>query len=582
MYRVPTDEYLFLLSEYFERDVIAEASNGELTAQDAGFVIAAAGKVAVEVIHPLNAIGDRVGSVLSDGVVTTPPGYRKAYDTYTDGGWAGMFLPTSIGGEGVPWPLHVALSELWSAANAALALCTGLNVAAAMALNAAADQEIRDVYLPPMVAGRWTGTMNLTEPQAGTDLASITTTARPHDDGTWSVTGQKIFITWGDHDLTENIVHLVLARTPDAPAGLKGLSLFVVPKYLPDASGAPGERNSITTVSLEHKLGIHSSPTCVLQYEGAVGHLIGERHGGLAAMFVMMNASRVGIGVQGLGVADRAYQQARDYAADRVQGKVIGREPGAPIAEHPDVARLLLSMSSRVTAARALSMQLCVWLDQADRQESAEARELAEFLVPIYKGWVTEESVAITSDAVQVHGGLGFIEETGAAQHYRDARIFPIYEGTTAIQANDLVGRKVLRNGGKTAAQLLSLIEKDVDSLRGSDDPVAGRTAERMDRALAAVRAATATLGELAVAELRDAFAVSVPYLTMWGLLVGGWTHTRIVAAEGRRGDGHSGNRLVEADFYGVHHLSRVHGLLEVVRAGEVAQAAAPVPNLVP
>ncbi|NMO03260.1 acyl-CoA dehydrogenase [Gordonia sp. TBRC 11910] len=569
MYRVPTDDYAFLLSEYFERDVVAHATDGDLTAGDAVAVIAAAGEFAVEVLHPLNAVGDRVGAALSDGVVTSPPGYVDAYRRYAEGGWAGTFLPKDIGGEGVPWTVHGALSELWSASNAALSLCAGLSIAAALALNAAADDEIRDTYLAPIVAGRWTATMNLTEPQAGTDLASITTVARPQADGTWAVTGQKIFITWGDHDLAENIVHLVLARTPDAPAGLAGLSLFVVPKYLPD-DGVPGSRNSITTVSIEHKLGIHSSPTCVLQYDAAVGRLVGELNGGLAAMFVMMNASRIGIGVQALGVADRAFQQARDYAAQRVQGTVVGRAPGTPIAQHPDVARLLISMSSRISAFRALSMQLAVWLDAAQQDDSTQARELAEFLVPIFKGWVTEEAVAITSDAVQVHGGVGFIEETGTAQHYRDARIFPIYEGTTAIQSNDLVGRKMLRDRGRTAEQFFALIEKDVVELRASSDAVAARTVERLDRALAAARRATTALVEHAASNPRNVFAVSVPYLTLCGLLAGGWAHARLLAAQLRRADTDD-RRVIEADFYGVHQLSRVHGLLEIIEAGEVA-----------
>ncbi|MBM7368247.1 acyl-CoA dehydrogenase [Gordonia hydrophobica] len=573
MYRNPVDDYHFLFTEVLGQDVVAEATGGEVSADDIRDVLTSAGEFAVEVLHPLNAIGDREGSKLVDGAVQTPSGYQKAYRGYVEGGWTTITIPEAIGGDGVPWTVHNALSELWSAANAAFSLCTGLSVGAVLAIHASADQQVRDTYLPPMVAGEWTGTMNLTEPQAGTDLSSIRTIARPNGDGTWSVEGQKIFITWGDHDLTENIVHLVLARTPDAPAGLGGLSLFVVPKFLPDAAGKPGARNAITTVSLEHKLGIHSSPTCVLQYEGATGHLIGELHGGLAAMFVMMNASRTGIGLQGLGVADRAYQQARDYADERVQGRVIGRPEGTPISGHPDVARLLLSMSSRVSAIRALSVQLSYWLDVAERKGDAEAATLAEFMVPIFKGWATEESVRIASDGVQVHGGLGFIEETGAAQHLRDARIFPIYEGTTAIQSNDLVGRKVLRNKGETAQQLAALIERDLAPLRDSDHPVAVRTVERMDRALRTAQTATGQLMSHAVRDdLRSAFAVSVPYLELLGILSGGWMHARMLtAALGHAElDDADRRRIDEADFFGAHHLAVVHSLAESIEYGEI------------
>ncbi|MGW0035456.1 acyl-CoA dehydrogenase [Gordonia sp. NPDC003376] len=572
MYRVPTDDYHFLYSDYFGRDIIADTTDGELTAVDVRDVIAAAGDLAVETLHPLNAVGDRVGAQLIDGKVTTPPGYQKAYRAYTDGGWTSITVPREIGGEGVPWTVHNALSELWSAANAAFSLCTGLSVGAILALHAAGDDHVRAIYLPPMVAGRWTGTMNLTEPQAGTDLAAIRTTARPNTDGTWAISGQKIFITWGDHDLADNIVHLVLARTPDAPAGLRGLSLFAVPKFIPDAKGAVGEDNAVTTVSLEHKLGIHSSPTCVLQYEGATGRLVGELHGGLSAMFVMMNASRTGIGLQGLGVADRAYQQARDYADDRVQGRVLGRPNGTPISGHPDVTRLLLSMSSRISAFRALSIQLAQWLDEAERAGSDDARELADFLVPIFKGWVTEETVKITSDAVQVHGGLGFIEETGAAQHYRDARIFPIYEGTTAIQANDLIGRKLLRNQARTVMKFAQLVADDLRPLRSSSDPIAQRTVERLDRALTATRQATSALVGHASTDPRGAFAVGVPYLELLGLLAGGWAHGRIVGATLVRDELGAADRrrLTEADFFGAHHLSRVHSLAETIASGEI------------
>lgn len=412
--------------------------------------------------------------------------------------------------------------------------------------------------------------MNLTEPQAGTDLSSIRTRARPDTDGTWKLKGQKIFITWGDHDLTENIVHLVLARTPDAPEGLRGLSLFIVPKFLPNPDGTLGEHNRVTTVALEHKLGIHASPTCVLEYEDATGFLLGELNQGLANMFVMMNVSRLGIGIQGLGTAERAYQQARDYADQRVQGKVICAPDGSPISAHPDVARLLTSAASTITAMRGLLLEASALHDQAQNGDQ-EAAKLAEFLAPVVKGWLTEEGVRITSDAIQVHGGAGFIEETGVAQHYRDVRIAPIYEGTTAIQANDLLGRKVLPDAGATATALLDRIEADLATIKVTDHPVAQRTAERLERAVAATRAATQALGTFALeGKLRDAFAGSVGYLTIWGLLTGGWVHGRILAAAVTTSDPDMARRAVEADFYGAHHLSRIASLNEALEAGEI------------
>ncbi len=411
--------------------------------------------------------------------------------------------------------------------------------------------------------------MNLTEPQAGTDLAAVRTMARDNGDGSWAVTGQKIFITWGDHDVADNIVHLVLARTEGAPAGHRGISLFLVPKFILNADGTPGERNGVSTVGIEHKLGIHGSPTCVLQYENATGYLIGELHQGLTGMFVMMNEARFGMGVQGLGLSQRAYQRANDYAYERIQGAVMGLPEGTPIAGHPDVRRLLLSMSSRISALRALVVFAA---DLQDREDEGHNKALAEFLIPILKSWGTEESVHITSDAIQVHGGMGFIEETGAAQYYRDARITPIYEGTTAIQSNDLVGRKILRDGGQTAAGVFAAIRAQLDTIRGSSNPVAARLVERIERAIQAAERATASILEHA-SNPRDAFAVSVPYQELLATLVGSWMHATIVTAvlahdslsdEDQR-------RLTEADFYGAHHLTKVHALVETVAAGEIS-----------
>lgn len=571
MYEPPIDDYEFLLRHVIDGSRHLEITTaGEVKIDDVRDILSGAATFAVDVLHPLNPIGDRIGNKLVDGQVITAPGTVEAFRAYAEAGWVGASAPTEAGGGGLPWVIVNVLNELWNAANAALAMSAGLSMAAIGAVNAAADEHIRDVYLAPLVAGRWTGTMNLTEPQAGTDLAGIRMMARPKADGSWAVKGQKIFITWGDHDMTDNIVHLVLARTPDAPEGLSGLSLFVVPKFLPDAQGEPGARNAITTVALEHKLGINASPTCVLDYDNAVGFLLGERNRGLMAMFVMMNITRVGTGLQGLGLSDKAYQQARDYAAQRIQGKVIDRPAGTPIAEHPDVARLLASMASIVSGMRGFSIQVGEWLDLA--AIDPQAYQLAEFFVPVLKGWFTETSVQVTSDGIQVHGGAGFIEETGAAQHYRDARILPIYEGTTAIQAKDLIGRKVLRDKGVTATIALDAVVATVETLRGLEHPVAARTADRLDRAVATTRRATDALLVFGSAgNRRDAAAGSVAYLLTWGLLGGGWMHARILAAALANDDEHTARRISEADFYGAHHLSRISWLAETIEAGEIA-----------
>ena len=571
-YVAPVGEYDFLLRHVIDaQHVLDVTTDSEVGLDDVREFLGHAGTFASEVLDPLNSVGDREGNTLVDGRVTTAPGFTDAYKAFADGGWVGIGLPREAGGDGMPSVVTAAVNEVWSAANMAFSLGPGLSVGAAYALFSAASDEIKEVYLPPMVSGRWTGTMNLTEPQSGTDLAGIRTTARPRPDGSWAVKGQKIFITWGDHDLTENIVHLVLARTEGAPEGLGGLSLFVVPKYLPNQDGAPGERNAVHTVSLEHKLGIHASPTCVLDYDDATGWLVGAEHRGLEAMFVMMNVARFGVSSQGLGGADRAYQRARAYAAERVQGKVAARPTGAPIAEHPDVRRLLLSMRSTISAMRALQLQVAAWLDLAQAERSAEASQLADFFVPILKGWLTENSVRIANDAIQVHGGMGFIEETGAAQHLRDVRILPIYEGTTAIQANDLTRRKLARDAGATAEAAYALVESSLKPLQRHDHPVARRTCERLEAAVASSRTASAALLRQAQDNPRDMLAGGVPYLEQWGLLAGGWMHARILdAALERPQDADTARRVLDADFYGVHSLSRIASLTEVINAGEI------------
>ncbi|MGO1920112.1 MAG: acyl-CoA dehydrogenase [Microbacterium sp.] len=568
-YVPPVSDYAFLYREVFGRDIVAAASGGAITADDAVEIVSGAGEFAAEVLAPLDRPGDQIGARLENGEVHLPDGFAEAYQELVAAGWVSATAPESAGGDGLPDSVGAALGEIWNASNMAFALCWMLGTGAIHALDAAASEELRETYLTKLVSGEWTGTMNLTEPEAGTDLGAIRTVATPRDDGTFSISGQKIFITWGDHDVAENIVHLVLARTPGAPDGAKGLSLFVAPRTLVNADGSLGERNSVETVAIEHKLGIHGSPTCVLSYEDATGYLVGELHGGLAGMFVMMNSARVGMGHQATGVSDRAYQGAADYASGRLQGAVQGRPAGAPIAEHPDVRRILRSMSSQVFAMRALSVYVGDLFDRAGNDE--DVLRMAELFVPILKGWSSEEALHVTSDGIQVYGGMGFIEETGAAQHYRDARITPIYEGTTAIQSNDLIGRKVLRDQGATVGELFGAIDETVAALRASGGDVAGRIAERLSRALDAARRATDAL--LAFGTGRDASSVSVPYLLLLGTLAGGWMHALAVVAVAAHDAPEEADaaRLTDADFYAAHHLARVHALAETVAAGEIA-----------
>ena len=567
-YVPPTADYAFLYREAFGRDIVAAASGGAITADDAVEIIAGAGEFAADVLAPLDRAGDQVGARLENGQVRLPDGFAEAYKALVESGWVSATAPESAGGDGLPESVGAGLGEIWNASNAAFALCWMLGAGAIHALDAAASDELREIYLTKLVSGEWTGTMNLTEPDAGTDLGAIRTTATPRGDGAYSISGQKIFITWGDHDIADNIVHLVLARTPGAPEGAKGLSLFVAPRTLVGADGSLGERNRIETVAIEHKLGIHGSPTCVLAYDDATGYLVGELHGGLAGMFVMMNSARVGMGHQATGISHRAYQGAADYAAGRRQGRVLDRPAGATIAEHPDVRRILRSMSSQVFAMRALSVYVGDLFDRAESDE--DVLQMAELFVPILKGWASEEALRVTSDGIQVYGGMGFIEETGAAQHYRDARIVPIYEGTTAIQANDLIGRKVLRDQGATVAELFAQIDEAVSALRATGHDVAVRTADRLARALDAARGATDAL--LAFGQGRDASAVSVPYLMLLGTLAGGWMHALAVAAVTAHtvAEETDAARLTDADFYTAHHLTSVAALAETVAAGEI------------
>jgi alkylation response protein AidB-like acyl-CoA dehydrogenase len=500
-------------------------------------VLEEAAQLASEVIAPTNPIGDAEGTRVDGAKVRVPEAFRKAYQQFMAGGWGGISMSPEAGGQGLPYLVGMAVEEMWQAANLAWSLCPLLTQGAARAIEAHADDTLKALLLPNMVSGEWTGTMNLTEPQSGSDLATVRTVAVP-DGEHFRITGQKIYITWGDHDMTGNVVHLVLARLPDAPEGVRGISLFAVPKFLIAADGSPGARNLVSPVSVEHKLGIHGSPTCVMAFDEALGYLVGEPNRGLAAMFTMMNHARLGVGLEGVAVAERAYQQAAAYARDRVQGQPPGRGPGAPIIGHPDVRRMLMTMRAQIEAMRSLAYVAGAHLDRAHRAPAAaeRARHQArvDLLTPIVKGWCTESAQHLTSLAIQVHGGMGYVEETGVAQHYRDVRITTIYEGTTGIQANDLVGRKTLRDGGEAFRALL-------DDMRAAD----AELAEAGD-ALADVRQALARgAGRLAGAvdwvvtrgtsDPAGAGGAGYYLLMLAGTVAGGWQLARGALAAWRR-----------------------------------------------
>jgi len=546
-------------------------------AELAGPVLEEAARFAASELDPLNQPGDRTGSVLENGIVRTPTGFREAYRQYVEGGWMGLAVDTEHGGQGLPSALSTPVVEMLNSACMGWALCPLLSAGAIDMLAAHGSTEQKQLYLAKLVSGEWTGTMNLTEPQAGSDLGALRTRAVPQKDERWGehyrITGQKIFITYGDHDLTDNIIHMVLARTPDAPPGSRGISLFLVPKFLPDGEGRPGERNDLRPLRLEEKLGIHASPTCVMSYgegEGAVGWRIGEENRGLEAMFTMMNSERLGVGVQGVAIAERAYQQARDYARTRVQGTPIGmpRDSGAapPIVYHPDVRRMLLWMRAATEAMRALAYLAAAAID-AGRATTGEAQfraqRRADLLIPVVKAWCTDLGVEVASTGIQVHGGMGYIEETGAAQYLRDARIAPIYEGTNGIQANDLVGRKLGRDRGEAARELIAEMRANLGEL---DAPELAALRQRLTDATAALDTATAYL---VTAEPALAAAGSVPYLHLCGTVLGGWLMARVAALALQRHDaGLSAAKLATARFYAEHFLARAQAYLPAVMGG--------------
>jgi alkylation response protein AidB-like acyl-CoA dehydrogenase len=582
-YRAPVKDMLFAMKHLAGIDAVAALPGYE----DAGYDTAAAvleecAKLNEGVLAPLNRDGDMHPSSWKDGAVTTTPGFAAAYRQFAEGGWQGLQHPVDFGGQGLPKLIQAACIEMVNAANMSFALCPLLTDGAIEALLLAGSDALKASFLQPMVEGRWTGTMNLTEPQAGSDLALVRTRAEPQADGSYKIFGTKIFITYGEHDMAENIVHLVLARVAGAPEGVKGISLFVCPKFMVNSDGSLGARNDVQWVSIEHKLGIKASPTAVLQFGdngGAVGYLVGEENRGLEYMFVMMNAARFGVGVQGIAVSEAAYQKAVEYARDRVQSRPVdGSLPGAAaIIHHPDVRRMLMTMRATTEACRALALVGAAAYDAAHAHADAAARKqnqaFYEFLVPLIKGFSTEMSLEVTSLGVQVHGGMGFIEETGAAQFMRDAKILTIYEGTSAIQANDLVGRKTARDGGATARAVAAQIEA-TEGLLSARPSAAGKAVAAR---LAAARRAFLDVVDFVVAGVKGdpnaVFAGSVPYMMLAGNLVAGWQMARaLIVAEDALAAGDDAAfmraKITTARFYADHVLTRAPGLRDAIVEG--------------
>jgi acyl-CoA dehydrogenase len=590
-YRAPVRDMRFVMDEIAGLPEVATLPGFEDATPDmADAILDEAAKFTGEVLAPLNRIGDREGCKLTADGVTTPAGWKEAYTTFRESGWNGINAPTEFGGQGLPDTLGIAAKEMIMSANMAFSLGPLLTSGAVEALLTCASDELKAIYLEKMVSGEWTGTMNLTEPQAGSDLALIRSRAEPQADGTYRVFGQKIFITYGDHDMTENIVHLVLARLPDAPAGVKGISMFLVPKFLVNADGSLGERNDAYCVSLEHKLGIHASPTCVMAYGdngnfggGAVGYLLGEANRGLEYMFIMMNEARLGVGLQGVALGERAYQQALAYARDRKQGRdAVTGEALVTIDHHPDIRRMLMSMKSRVEACRAMAYYTSGLLDRAHTSPDAEAAKralyLAEFMIPIVKGGSTEMGIEVTSLGVQIHGGMGFIEETGAAQHFRDARITTIYEGTTGIQANDLLFRKLMRDQGATAKVVFGEVYATAKALGASGQPELQVIGQRLGTALKAWTATTEWLAANAKTGLSGVLTAAVPYLDLAVAVCGGWMMGKAALAAAAKiaaGDTDPFYRakLASARFYADQQLPKAGGLAEIVVTGDAAIA---------
>ncbi|HEX4970334.1 MAG TPA: acyl-CoA dehydrogenase [Steroidobacteraceae bacterium] len=582
MYRAPLKELQFVLHHLLGDGDLQQCRDlGDYSADLADSVLAEAGRFAESVLDPLYRTGDRDGAKWTPQGVVTPPGFKEAYAQFVEGGWPSLAHSLEFGGQGMPRVLASAVEEIWTSANCAFKLCPMLTHSAIEALEQVGTPGQQQTYLPKLISGEWTGTMNLTEPQAGSDLAQVRTRAVPAGDH-YKLFGQKIFITYGEHDLAPNIVHLVLARIDGAPSGVKGISLFVVPKFVPRKDGSPGERNDVNCISIEHKLGIHASPTCVMAYgqkDGAIGSLVGEANAGLKHMFIMMNAARLAVGLEGYALAERSFQQAAQWARTRIQGKppVAAAAGPAPIIHHPDVKRMLLTMKSHTEAMRALALYAAYLLDLGERHpdqtlaEGAAAR--AALLIPIVKGWSTESGVELTSLGIQVHGGMGYVEETGAAQPYRDVRISSIYEGTTGIQANDLLNRKLSRDQGLALTSLLAEATQELEAVQSKDESVLGAKAAAIE-ALAATRRSADTVLKAMMNAPADAYAVSIPFLKLCGFALGGWLLAKSAAiAESKLAAGGAdkqflAGKMASARFYADHILPQTLALARVVEKG--------------
>ena len=589
-YTAPIRDMQFVLRELADLDAVAALPGCEDASPDVvDAILEEANKFASGVIAPLNWTGDQEGATWDNGEVRTANGWKEAYKQFAEAGWTALACEPEFGGQGLPKLVSTAVMEMWKSANMAFSLCPMLTNGAIESIKLRGTDEQKAQYLHKMVSGEWTGTMNLTEPSAGSDLAAVRTRAVPQGDGTYKIFGQKIFITYGEHDMTDNIIHLVLARLPDAPEGVKGISLFVVPKFLLKADGSPGERNDVHCVSIEHKLGIHASPTAVLAFGdkgGAIGTLVGEANRGLEYMFIMMNEARFAVGMEGLALSERAYQQALAYAKDRIQGTEAGVRggPKVSIIHHPDVRRMLMSMKSQIEAQRALAYVVGAATDMAhyhpDEAVRAQNQAFMDLMIPVVKGWLTEASIEITSTGVQVHGGMGFIEETGAAQHFRDARITSIYEGTTAIQANDLIGRKIAREGGQTVKLAIAEMRRVEAQLSEAAGEEFAAIRKSLSAAVTALEEAVAYIVATYGADIKSASVGSVPFLKLLGIVAGGWQMGRAALVSARRlaeGGGDASfykAKITTARFYADHVLAQAPGLAYSVVSGAAGALA--------
>ncbi|BAN01620.1 acyl-CoA dehydrogenase [Ilumatobacter coccineus] len=573
-YTPPVDDIRFVMNEVADLgDLLATERFGHVDADTIHDIVAEVGRFMVDVVAPTNVDGDRIGAQWhDDGSVTMPESFHTAFQGWVASGFGAMPFDSEFGGADFPWISAIAVQELFTTSNMALSLCPLLTQGAIDAIHAHGSDEQRATYLPKMLTSEWTGTMNLTEPHAGSDVGAVTTKAEPNGDGSWKITGSKIFITFGEHDLAEQIIHLVLARTPGSPPGTKGISMFLVPKFVLDADGNPGERNAATCSSIEHKLGIHGSPTCVMQFEEATGWLVGNEHDGMRNMFTMMNNARLSVGLQGLSVSDRAYQRSLQYAQDREQGSAIGAPKGtsSPIIEHPDVRRMLMTQRAWIDAMRCLVYTNAAALDRsdaaADADESRAWRELADLMIPLSKGICTDVCNEMTSLALQIHGGMGFVEETGAAQHYRDARIAAIYEGTNGIQAADLVGRKLAMRNGAVLTELLDTFDQRAATLADIDG--LGGFSTQLSAAVATARTATEHLLSIAGTDPRSLLGSSTPYLRLIGTTVcAGLLAKAAIATTDAEGydAGFLAAKRESAAFFGEQILPTVNGLLPAV-----------------